>query len=78
MEHNIESDYMLHIKMVANKLRRVCQKLIHKDQVGFVPNRSLFDHTRLANLMVDYAEKEGQNGYIISLDQEKGYDKIDH
>ena len=28
--------------------------------------------------MVDYAEKEGQNGCIISLDQEKAYDKIDH
>ena len=28
--------------------------------------------------MVDYAEKEGQDGCIISLDQEKAYDKIDH
>ena len=45
-------------QMVANKLRRVCQKLIHKDQAGFVPNRSLFNHTRLAHLMVDYVEKK--------------------
>jgi len=28
--------------------------------------------------MVDYAEKEKHNGCIISLDQEKAYDKIDH
>jgi len=28
--------------------------------------------------MVDYAEKQEQNGCIISLDQEKAYDKIDH
>ena len=28
--------------------------------------------------MVDYAEKQEQDGCIISLDQEKSYDKIDH
>ena len=74
----LETDYKLYTKTVANKLSRVCQKLIHKDQVGFVPNRSLFDHTRLAHLMMDYADREGQNGCIISLGQEKAYDKIDH
>jgi len=39
---------------------------------------TLFDYTRLAHLVVDYAEKQEQNGCIISLDQEKAYDKIDH
>ena len=28
--------------------------------------------------MVDYAKKQEQNGCIISLDQEKAYNKIDH
>src|SRR5882724_7063204 len=74
----LETDYKIHTKTVANKLGRVCQNLIHKDQAGFIPGRSLFDHTRLGHLVVDYAEKQGQNGCIISLDQEKAYDKIDH
>jgi len=52
--------------------------LIHKDQAYFVPGRSLFDHTRLTKLVVDYAEKQEQNSCIISLDQEKDYDKINH
>jgi len=73
----LETDYKIDIKTVANKLGRVCQNLIHKDQAGFVPERSLCDHTRLAQLVVDYAEKQEQNGCIISLDQEKAYDKID-
>ena len=63
---------------MANKLGRVCQNLIHKDQAGFVPERSLFVHTRLAHLVVDYTEKQEQNGCIISLYQEKAYDKINH
>src|SRR5882672_8948777 len=67
----LETDYKIHTKTIANKLGKVCQKLIHKDQAGFVPNRSLFDHTRLAHLIVDYVEKEKHNSCIISLDQEK-------
>jgi len=63
---------------VANKLGRVCQNLIHKDQAGFFQNRSLFDHTRLGHLVVNYAEKQAKNSCIICLDQEKDYDKIDH
>jgi len=56
----LETDYKIHTKTVANKLGRVCQNLIHKDQAGFIPRRSLFYHTRLAHLMVDYAETQGQ------------------
>ena len=74
----LETNYKIHAKTIANKLGKVCQNLIHKDQAGFVPGRSLFDHTRLAHLVVDYTEKQEQDGCIISLDQEKVYDKIDH
>jgi len=56
----LETDYKIHTKTVANKLGRVCQNLIHKDQAGFISGRSLFDHTRLAHLVVDYAEKRNK------------------
>ena len=54
--------------------------LIHKDQAGFVPNRSLFDHTRPAHLVVDYTEKQNKMAVysIINLDQETAYNKIDN
>src|SRR5882724_12632127 len=71
-------DYKIHTKTVANKLGKVCQNLIHKGQASFIPGRSLFDNTRLAHLVVDYTEKQDQNGCIISLDQKKAYDKINH
>ena len=38
----LETDYKIHTKTVANKLGRVCQNLIHKDQAGFIPGKSLF------------------------------------
>src|SRR5882724_11554860 len=74
----LETDYKIYTKTVANKLGRAFQNLIHKDQAGFIPGRSLFDHMRLAHLVIDYTEKQEQDGCIISLDQEKAYDKINH
>jgi len=38
----LETDYKIHTKTVANKLGKVCQNLIHKDQAGFILGRSLF------------------------------------
>ena len=56
----LETDYKLHTKTVVNKLGKVCQKLIHKDQAGFVPGRSLFNHTRLVHLMVDCRKRRSE------------------
>ena len=56
----LETDYKIHTKTIANKLGRICQNLIHKDKAGFIPRRSLFDHTRLAHLVVDYAKKKNK------------------
>jgi len=63
----LETDYKIHTKTVANKLGKVCQNLIHKDQAGFIPGRSLFDHTNLAHLVVDYAERYLQVNLSASM-----------
>jgi hypothetical protein len=52
--------------------------LIHEDQAGFIPRRSIFNHIRLARSIISYAEVMEEDGAIIALDQEKAYDKIRH
>lgn len=52
--------------------------MIHVNQAGFIPKRSIFDQVKLAKLMIDYAEVTEENGMIIGLDQEKAYDKVCH
>ncbi|GJE94639.1 transposon TX1 uncharacterized protein [Phanerochaete sordida] len=74
----LNTDYKLFTKALATKLAREAHIMIHENQAGFVPKRSIFDQVRLAKLMMDYAEATEQNGAIIALDQEKAYDKIDH
>ena len=54
----LETDYKLMTKILAKRLGKVAQKLIHKDQAGFIPGRNLYDHVKLAQLMPDYTEKE--------------------
>ncbi|KAJ3008140.1 hypothetical protein NUW54_g3267 [Trametes sanguinea] len=65
-------------KVLSVRLAAVAPTLIHESQAGFVPGRKLKNHTQLARLMTDWAERTETNGVIIALDQEKAYDKIAH
>ena len=74
----LNTDYKTYTKTIALKLSKVAKYMIHVDQAGFVPQRSLYDHTRTTNLAIEYCEQMDRNGCIVALDQEKAYDKIDH
>ena len=52
------------------------KQLIHPDQAGFIPDRLIFDHIRLAKAILNYTEATEEDGAILALDQEKAYDKI--
>ena len=74
----LNTDYKTYTKTIAMRLAEVAKSMIHEDQAGFVPERSLYDHTKTTNLAIEYCELMDKNGCIIALDQEKAYDKIDH
>jgi hypothetical protein len=74
----LNTDYKTYTKTIALKLASVAETMIHEDQAGFVPKRSLYDHTKTTNLAIEYCEMMDKNGCIVALDQEKAYDKIDH
>ena len=74
----LNTDYKILTKTLAIQLMDHVTTLVHKDQAGFIPNRSIYDHIRLAKAIISYAEIMEKNGAIIALDQEKAYDKIRH
>jgi len=74
----LNTDYKLYTKTIATKLGEIAKDIIHPNQAGFIPKRSLYDSTRTTQLMIDYAEINELEGCIIALDQEKAYDKIAH
>ena len=74
----LKTDYKILTKVISLKLGVMAPDLIHENQVGFISGRSLYDDIKLAQLMPEYAESDFKDGLIVSLDQEKAYDKIDH
>ena len=74
----LNTDYKILTKVLAVQLMDHADTLIHEDQAGFIPRRSIFNHIRLAKAIINYAEITEENGAIIALDQEKAYDHIYH
>lgn len=71
-------DYKLLTKVLTNCLTTMAMDLIYKSQAGFIPRRHITDQTKLIILMMEYTKVSSQNGLIVTLDQEKAYNKIDH
>ena len=74
----LNTDYKLLTKTLALQLVEPIHKMVHPDQAGFIPKRSIFNHIRLASTIINYAEVMEVDGVIVALDQEKAYDKIRH
>jgi ribonuclease HI len=74
----LNTDYKLLTKVLAIQLIDDLEKMIHKDQAGFIPKRSIYNNIRLAQTIIKYTELTNENGAIVALDQEKAYDKIRH
>ncbi|XP_066929530.1 uncharacterized protein [Clytia hemisphaerica] len=51
--------------------------LVSEEQVCAVPGRHIQDHTLLVRELIAYANHKGTPLYIISLDQEKAFDRVD-
>lgn len=74
----LNTDYKILTRALSLQLLDSIKQLVHHNQAGFIPGRSIFNHIRLSRLMTTFAEVTENNGAIIALDQEKAYDKIDH
>lgn len=74
----LNCDYKIFTKALSLKLAATAPSVIHRDQAGFVPGRSIIDQVKLTEAIINYAEFEEENGVIVALDQEKAYDRIQH
>jgi hypothetical protein len=74
----LNTDYKILTKALAIQVAKVIHRMIHLNQSGFIPKRSIFDPIRLVQTMTTYADLMEEDGAIIALDQEKAYDKIQH
>ncbi|KAK3544504.1 hypothetical protein QTP86_013297 [Hemibagrus guttatus] len=72
------TDYKIMSKALANRLRDIMDSIIQVEQTYCVPNRSIIDNVSLIWDILDVSSSLAVDLGLISLDQEKAFDRVEH
>ena len=70
-------DYKLIEKVLANKIKLLLKRLIHRNQTGFLADRHISTNIKKVMEVMEYADRLQEPGVILSVDYEKCFDRIE-
>ena len=71
-------DYKMLTKILCNRLKIVLGDVINEDQTCGVPGRSILNSAALIRDIIDFHDQRDGYGVLLSLDQEKAFDRVSH
>ncbi len=71
-------DLKIYTKLLANRVSRVLDKIIHPSQTAYIPGRSVHDNLRMFEFYRSYCQEHNIDGILMSMDAKKAFDSVDH
>lgn len=74
----LNTDLKILAKVLANRLKEVMPSIIKTNQAYGVKGRDIADITMSIRDTIWYMKEKNEDGYVISLDFEKAFDRVEH
>lgn len=74
----LNTDFKILAKVLANRLKNVMPNIIETNQAYGVKARDIADVTSSIRDIVGYIKEKGKTAYVISMDFEKAFDRVEH
>ena len=70
--------YKLIAKVLVTRMNKVIDKLVNRNQTGFMKGRYIGENTRLISDVITYCETDNIDGILLAVDYRNAFDSIEH